>query len=155
MTLFHPMDYKNAMGCLIQEFYQSMVIFFGNITAGLVQIDRPSHKPGKYNTIQTTTTTTFFSGMPHDWVLPCRRYVVRAWGHCWTPMLTDCTSVSIALCQLVRGRPQSLLQWLGGRSETPMTIDPMVILFRFACATCPKKRSSLSNKVGNWRTPWQ
>ena len=28
----------------------------------------------------------------------------------WTPMLTDCTSVSISLSQLVRGRPQGLLQ---------------------------------------------
>jgi len=153
MTLFHPMDYKDAMGRPIQEFYQSMVIFFGNITAGLVQIDRPRHKPGKYNTIQTTTTTTFFSGMPHDWVLPCRRYVVRAWGHCWTPMLTDCTSVSIALCQLVRGGPQSLLQWLGGWSDATMT--RWWSCLGSACATCPKKRSSLSNKVGNWRTPWQ
>ena len=28
----------------------------------------------------------------------------------WIPMLTDCISVSIALSQLVRGRPQGLLQ---------------------------------------------
>ena len=28
----------------------------------------------------------------------------------WIPMLTDCTSVSIAFSQLVRGRPQGLLQ---------------------------------------------
>ena len=54
-------------------------------------------------------------------------------------MLTDCTSVSIALSQLVRGRPQGLLQWLGGRSDAPMTRW-------WSClgstrATCPKKEA--------------
>jgi len=39
----------------------------------------------------------------------------------WIPMLTNCTSVSVALSQLVRGRPQGLLQWLGGHSDAPMT----------------------------------
>ena len=28
----------------------------------------------------------------------------------WIPMLTDCTSASVALSQLVRGHPQGLLQ---------------------------------------------
>ena len=52
---------------------------------------------------------SFFSGhVPHGGVLPCRRYFAQA---CvaflpaeWIPMLTDCTSVSVTLSQLVRGR---------------------------------------------------
>jgi len=42
----------------------------------------------------------------------------------WIPMLTDCRpiSVSVALSQLVQGRPQDLLQWLCGRSDAPMVI---------------------------------
>ena len=30
----------------------------------------------------------------------------------WIPMLTDCTSESIPLSQVERGRPQGHLQWL-------------------------------------------
>jgi len=49
--------------------------------------------------------------VPHDGVLP-RRQSVRSQAFLeaeWIPMLTDCTSVSIALSQLVQGRPQGLL----------------------------------------------
>ena len=61
--------------------------------------------------------------VPHDGVLPRRQSV---WSPAfleaeWIPMLTDCTSVSIALSQLVQGHPQGLLQLLGGRSNAPMT----------------------------------
>ena len=46
-------------------------------------------------------------------VLTIRRQSVRSLAFLqaeWIPMLTDCTSVSIALSQLVRGHPQGLLQ---------------------------------------------
>ena len=40
----------------------------------------------------------------------------------WIPMLTDCTSVSIALSQVVRGRPRGIrgvvLKEVGGTPET-------------------------------------
>jgi len=35
----------------------------------------------------------------------------------WIPMFADCTSASIRLSQVVRGRPQGLLQSLGGWSN--------------------------------------
>jgi len=38
----------------------------------------------------------------------------------WIPMLTNCTSVLIALSQVVHG-PQGLLQWLGSWKDAPMT----------------------------------
>ena len=70
----------------------------------------------------------------------------------WIQTLTDCTSVSIALSQVVRGHPQGLLLWLGGRSDAPMT--RWCFCLGSAHATCPKKWSCLSwirleTKYGN------
>ena len=65
------------------------------------------------------------------------------------PMLTDCTSVSIALSQLVRGRPQGLLQWLGGRSDAPMT--QWWSCLGSTRATCPKKEAFTHTLVKNTR----
>jgi len=68
----------------------------------------------------------------------------------WIPMLTGCTSVSIALSQLVRGRPLS--PPMTGRTERRPS-DPMLILFRVLTCHIPKEAEpSLSDKARNWST---
>ena len=58
----------------------------------------------------------------------------------WIPMLTDCTSELIPLSHVERGRPQCLLQRLGGRSDASITR-----CFKSARATWrPEKQSRLS-----------
>ena len=89
----------------------------------------PSQRCGLcQNFKQTTLTTTLYKvsgsykfvpptyeNVPTrlgDGVLPCRRYVTRACDH-WPfsrPSQSNCTSVSIAPIQLVRGHPQVQLK---------------------------------------------
>jgi len=53
---------------------------------------------------------------------------------------------------MVRGRPQGLLQGLGGRSDGPN--NPMAILFSVpAYNTSKESEPFLMNKVYNWQSP--
>jgi len=65
-------------------------------------------------------------------------------------MLTDCTPVSVALSQLVRGHPQGLLQWLTGRSDAPMTRWWSCRVR--TCHMLKEAEPSLSDKARNCRT---
>jgi len=84
--------------------------------------------------------TFFFIGMPPYGVLPCRWYIARACGHWLSEWLSVCQY------QVVRGRPQGLLQWLGA----PMT--RWWFCLGSAHATCLKNWSYLFRI--RWETGW-
>jgi len=69
---------------------------------------------------------TFFSGMPHNEVLPCQRYVARVCGHWPFSRLTGSRCwLTVYHYQFLSASwynsPRGLHQWLGGRRNAPMT----------------------------------
>ena len=91
--------------------------------------------------------TCLFSGVPLDKY--CRvddaspECTVTGFSQCWVDTTVKWLYVRVdPLSQVERGRPQGLLQWLGGRSDASIT--RWWSCWKSARATCPKKRSRLS-----------
>jgi len=93
----------------------------------------------------------FFSGVPQDGVLPCRRYVARSCGH-WRFSRQSGSRCWLTVHQYQSPRPAGMKAStrsppMTGRSQRGLN-DPMLILFRVrTCHMLKEAESSLSDKV--------